>query len=242
MSSYQLILVMPAYNEEGCIADVVRSWNNFLGKHFRNEPFLVLIVNDGSKDHTGQILDKLAQELKTLRVLHQKNAGHGAAVLNGYRQAIELGATWVFQTDSDAQFVADDFLKLWAQRSQSNFILGYRRNRHDPLHRLIITRFVRLVLFILFGRYLKDSNIPFRLMRADFLKSLLPYIQNDFFAPNIFLSVLAKLKGQNLFDIPVTHIERQTGVVSIVRWKLIKVCFKSLAQIAKFRWQLLWQN
>ena len=230
-SSDSISIVMPAYNEEACIERVVTSWLEIL----KIIPGTLIVVDDGSRDRTGAILDQLAATIPQLKVIHQPNAGHGAAVVRGYREAIQLNANYVFQTDSDDQFRPEDFWNLWNNRMHSLFLLGYRKERHDALHRLVITRFVRVLLLILFGVWVKDSNIPFRLIRRDFLASAMEVLPAHAFAPNIFLSVVAAKKGCDLFSIPIGHVERKTGTVSIVRWKLVKICFRCVSELWAFR-------
>jgi len=234
----KLCLVMPVYNEEECIGQVVKDWAAEFSKHFQPDEFRLLVVNDGSKDKTGQILDDLAKELTCLVPFHQPNGGHGNAVYNGYKRALELNCEYVFQTDSDDQFVAADFHLLWQQRDKSEFILGQRKVRNDAFVRLIITRLVILLNLFLFWKYIPDANIPYRLMKSSFLGKLMQKMSFVPFIPNIFLSVLAKKHGADLLSIPVQHKERATGTVSILRWKLVKVCFLCARQLAQFRWSL----
>ncbi|GAA4419674.1 hypothetical protein GCM10023187_54210 [Nibrella viscosa] len=237
--SLLLSIVMPAYNEQECISLVVDQWIELLDREFPTDATRLIVVNDGSKDRTGEILDQLKERHPKLTVVHQKNGGHGNAVVNGYRQAVALESEYVFQTDSDDQFVSGDFKKLWDKRRQSPFILGYREIRHDAQARLWITRILRGSIAAIYGTYIMDSNIPFRLIRGSFLKQLLAQLPDPTpFAPNIFLAVMAKKAGYNTFDIPITHKERQTGTVSILKWKLLKVCMLSFRELAVFRLEL----
>lgn len=230
-----LCIVMPAYNEEGCIEPVVKSWLAILDKI----PGTMIVVNDGSRDNTRAILDRLAPTDARLQVVHQINAGHGAAVMNAYRLALKSGAEWVFQTDSDDQFHPDDFPAVWEKRNQSPFILGFREVREDAFHRKIISKIMQSMVVILFGTYIRDANIPYRLMRADFLRKLLALLPESLLTPNIFLSVLAKRAGVNLFEIPIRHQERKTGKVSILRWRLVKFCARAAVELLAFRFSLL---
>ena len=230
---------MPAYNEEEVIESVVKQWTDLLERHFPTENTRLIVINDGSRDKTGAILDQIKDRYPKLMVVHQPNGGHGNAVVNGYQQAVALDSEYVFQTDSDDQFVTDDFGKLWAQRNESPFILGYREERYDAFARLIITRILRLSIALIYGTYIMDSNIPFRLIRGTFLRKLLAQLPTPTpFAPNIFLAVMAKKAGFNTFDIPITHKERLTGTVSILKWKLLKVCIQSFKELAQFRMDL----
>ncbi len=232
-------IVMPAYNEEECIEQVVGMWTSFLSKTFPDKNTKLIVINDGSKDKTGAILDRIAPSINNLLVVHQKNGGHGNAVVNGYKKAVALESDWVFQTDSDDQFITDDVNKLWQKRNESNFILGYREVRFDAPARLVITRILKTTIFLAYGTYLNDSNIPFRLIKGEYLKKLLNQLPNpEPFAPNIFLAVMAKKAGQNTFDIPIVHKERLTGTVSILKWKLIQVCMQSFRELLTFRLEL----
>jgi glycosyltransferase involved in cell wall biosynthesis len=231
---------MPAYNEEEIIETVVKNWTAFLDKHFQNAgETRLIVVNDGSRDKTGAILDRIAPQYSKLVVVHQPNGGHGKAAVTAYQKAVELNSEWVFQTDSDDQFVAEDVLKLWDKRHESDFILGYRQVRHDAPFRLFVTKVLQASLFTIYGTFISDSNIPFRLIRGTYLKKLLAQLPNPVpFAPNIFLAVMAKKAGQKTFDIPITHKERATGEVSIQKMKLLKVCWQSFKELARFRSEL----
>jgi dolichol-phosphate mannosyltransferase len=228
------VLVMPAYNEEACIATVLAGWiaefDRLFGRDFR-----IIVVNDGSRDRTGEILDSVAGAEPRLRVIHQQNSGHGGALLHAYREALVLKPGHVFHVDSDDQFKPADFEQLWVRRQQSPCILGNRSVRHDAFHRLVITRILRVVLLLLYGRYLKDSNIPYRLLERRFLDEALRIIPATTFAPNIFIAVLGARLDADLMHLPVSHEDRKTGTVSIVRWKLIRVCIRCVGELLRFR-------
>lgn len=234
--SIKLAIVMPAYNEQDCMAEVVKIWSDLLDNEFAGENTRLIVVNDGSKDNTGKILDELKPQFPKLIVVHQQNGGHGNAVVHAYRKAVELGAEYIFQTDSDDQFIPEDVKLLWAKRNQSKFILGYRQIRHDDPFRLLITRILRYSMFFVYGTFIMDSNIPFRLIEGNFLKKLLSQLPSPVpFAPNIFLAIMAKKSGQELFNIPIVHKERATGEVSIRKMKLLKVCWQSFNELLDFR-------
>ncbi len=233
-----LTVVIPVYNEQDCIEEVLSSWGNFLNGYLKGVSFNIVVVNDGSKDNTPKILDEIKGKYPYLHVVHQKNGGHGEAVLNGYAEALKFSPDWVFQVDSDNQFLPDDFPKLWEKREKSNFMLGYRKKRYDEFNRLIITRIVRVIIFMMYGVWVNDSNIPYRLIKGNYLTLLLRDLPGRPFAPNIFLTVMAKKDGNDLMFIPVTHKERETGQVSIIKWKLLKVCFRSAKELVGFAFSI----
>jgi len=235
--SHKVAIVMPAYNEGEVIAEVVEKWTGLLKKGFKEEDQPILIVvNDGSKDNTWETLAELAKTNPILVPVNQPNGGHGNAVVNAYKKALELNAEYVFQTDSDDQFETEDFFKLWEKRHESNFILGYRKQRFDAPIRLVITRILKASIFLFFGTPIEDSNIPFRLIKGSFLKKQIENLPDPTpFAPNIFIAVMAKKSGQKLFSIPITHKDRHTGEVSIKKMKLLKVCWQSFKELVAFR-------
>jgi glycosyltransferase involved in cell wall biosynthesis len=235
--SHKVAIVMPAYNEGEVIAEVVEKWTDLLKKGFKEEDKPILIVvNDGSKDNTWETLSQLEKTNPLLVAVNQPNGGHGNAVVNAYKKALELDAEYVFQTDSDDQFETEDFFKLWDKRQESNFILGYRKQRFDAPIRLVITRILKASIFLFFGTPIEDSNIPFRLIKGSFLKKQIESLPDPTpFAPNIFIAVMAKKSGQKLFSIPITHKDRHTGEVSIKKMKLLKVCWQSFKELVAFR-------
>lgn len=225
-------VVMPCYNESACIADVISRWQAALRAEL-GDNYRLLVIDDGSTDGTAPVLDSLANP--TLLVIHQPNGGHGRAILAGYAQALELGAEYVFQTDSDDQMQPQDFSRLWQRRGESRFILGRRHIRQDALHRRLMSRAADRCISLCFGLPMHDSNVPFRLMKADFLRQLLRDIPSGVFAPNIFLSVAAARRGEKLLHIPVTHLPRRTGKCSLASFRLLGAGFRTLRELLRYQ-------
>ncbi|RME61111.1 MAG: glycosyltransferase family 2 protein, partial [Candidatus Dadabacteria bacterium] len=203
-----LTVVIPAYNEEECIKEAVNSWINVINKIPSNtenntKKGVLIVVNDGSKDKTGEILAQLQKEFgeERLLVINQENKGHGAAVVRGYKQALKLNPCWIFQTDSDNQFYPEDFWKLWEVRKDSPFILGIRGDRADAWYRKCISLCVMSLIRVFFGIWVKEANVPFRLIKAKYLKELINKIPQDAFAPNIFLSIEAGKEGKITYTV-----------------------------------------
>ena len=220
---------MPCYNEEDCIEFVVQDWVKTIRS--RDLRFEFIVVNDGSRDRSKEILDNLSNKIHELQVIHQPNSGHGPALRHGLENA---RGDWILHIDSDNQVLASEFWKLWDQRREYEYLLGIRIKRHDALHRLIITRILCLVLYLYFGTYLRDSNIPYKLVRKQELEKLLQLIPQKVFAPSIFMSIAAA-KLFRIKEVPITHLARETGTVSIVRLKLLRCCIQCVRELATFR-------
>jgi len=229
------IVVMPAFNEEACIGEVCREWLTMLEGVPGSR---LLVVNDGSTDRTAKILDALAQGSPALTVVHQGNAGHGAAILHGYHKALEMGCEWVCQVDSDGQFEARDFAELWARARHCRFVLGYRRRRRDPLHRRALSAALRVLILVLFGAHIRDPNVPFRLMEARYLDELLARVPATAFAPNVFLSILARRCGRDFCEVQVAHASRRAGAGSLGMWRLLRLLPRCVKELLGFRSRL----
>jgi len=190
----ELLVVMPVYNEEASIRQVVREWDGELGRHLQN--FRLLVINDGSTDATRQRLTELQTEIgPRLEVIHRENRGHGQSCLQGYRQAVEQKCEWVLQLDSDGQCDPRYFKLFWEQREQFDVIYGKRVRRDDGWQRLVASWVLKVVVLI-WGRALCfDPNVPYRLMRPQILPSALAAIPADFFLGNVALAVLLQRAG-----------------------------------------------
>ena len=193
---------MPAYNESAAIESVCLEWLALAA----GRAFIFIVIDDGSRDATGALLDQLALQHGALRVTHQPNQGHGAAVLHGYRQAIDAGAEWIFQVDSDGQFTPADFDAVWAERLRGPCVLGYRRRRADSWLRKALSGLKGALTGLLFGVRLRDPNVPFRLFDARLLETLLAHLPPRAFAPNVFLAAMAAGAGAAVREVPVTHM------------------------------------
>jgi glycosyltransferase involved in cell wall biosynthesis len=224
------ITVMPVYNEQHCVERVCREWL----EQIREIGGWLLVVDDGSCDATPEILARLGAGEERLRVVRQANAGHGAAILHGYQQALALGCEWVFQVDSDGEIPAALFARLWEQRDRAAFLLGHRTGRliHPP--RLALSRVLRWMLSMMFGIRLRDPNIPYRLMRAAELRQLLAHVPPDAFAPNVFLALLAAKAGW-LAEGPEVPVEPRHGVSSIRGWRMARVALRCAGELWRFR-------
>src|SRR5690606_21860018 len=115
---------------------------------------------------------------------------------------------------------------------------GVRVRRNDPPFRLFLTRQIRRTLRPLFGVRLRDANVPFKVVRRSAWEAARPYIPEDTLAPSLFLAVFMKVRGMDVAEVDVAHKERETGVASIRRWKLLRFCGRAFRQLLAFRRRL----
>ena len=153
----QRIIVIPAYNEERTIADVVRGAVKFADR--------VIVVDDGSRDESA----KLAKDAGAVVVRHAVNRGVGAALGTGIEAAIRLGADSVVTMDADGQHFAEDAGKVFERLAQGDveFVIGSRLKKGDqpgnmPVHRVIFNTIGNILTFFLFGVWVTDSQSGLR--------------------------------------------------------------------------------
>ena len=222
----RLFIIIPAYNEESNIEQVVRDWYPVVEKYGTDSRLVV--IDDGSRDNTYKILEDLTASMPRLTALTKANAGHGATVLFGYKYALENGADYVFQTDSDGQTLPSEFEPFWISRNKYDITIGYRNKRRDGMSRVFVTRVLRLVVYLCFRVSVLDANTPYRIMSAATLKDNLEYVPDDFFLTNVALSAIYKKRRQKVHFIPITFRPRQGGTNSINIVKIIKVGLSSI--------------
>lgn len=217
----KLFAIIPAYNEQDNIRDVINAWYDVITA--TSPDSRLVVIDDGSKDDTFRIMQEEAAEKPALIALHKENSGHGATVLYGYRYALENGADFVFQTDSDGQTLPSEFGMFYRRRHEYPFIIGLRKDRKDGFFRILTNRVLRLVVRTVFKIDLKDINTPYRLMERSLLEDCLRYIPEDFNLSNVILTVVAARRGYRGLYIPVTFRNRQGGKNSINIKKIFKI-------------------
>ncbi|GMV11432.1 MAG: hypothetical protein AMXMBFR55_31660 [Gemmatimonadota bacterium] len=227
----QLSVVMPAYNEaDGIHAAIDAVRGNVLDRIPRSE---LVVVNDGSRDNTGAILDDIAGLDPRVRAVHKANGGHGPAIMTGVGAA---RGEYVFLVDSDNQIPLEEFAPFWAAvQGGKDAAFGVRRVRHDADLRKVLTVVIRQSLRLLFGVQLYDANVPYKLLRRSLWEDARRLIPDGTLAPSLSLAVFAARRGYDIAFIDVTHKDRETGTVSIRRWKLVKFCARALRQLLDFR-------
>lgn len=218
-----LYIVIPAYNEEANIRQVIEEWYPVIERHNENTMSRLVIIDDGSRDNTYAIIKECAQSRPFLSPITKTNAGHGATILYGYHYALAHNATYIFQTDSDGQTTSDEFEQFWNRKEDYDMVIGHRNHREDGISRIIVTKVLKFIIKLCFGVWITDSNTPFRLMNAASLKECMLLIPNDFYLANVMLSVIYTKKGYRVKYLPITFRARQGGVNSINITRIMKI-------------------
>ena len=130
-----LYIVIPAYNEAENIRQVIRDWYEIIEK-FGDENSRLVIFDDGSKDKTFSIMLEEQKSRPMFEAITKSNSGHGATLLTAYRYAIDHGAKFIFQTDSDGQTIPSEFEQFWRIRKSFDMVIGNRVARQRGIEAL----------------------------------------------------------------------------------------------------------
>jgi len=227
----RLSVIMPVYNEQDAIVAAVSEVQQHVLDQVPDAELVV--VDDGSRDRTGTLLDEAARQDARLRVIHKSNGGHGSALLTGLNEA---SGEYVFLIDSDRQIPLDGFAAAWAQvMAGRDAVFGVRRRRYDPKLRLYLSRMIRDSVNVLFNVKLQDANVPYKLFRRAVWSEVRDCIPDGTLAPSMFFAIAAKSRGYSIVEIDVIHKERDTGEVTLRHFRLLKFCARGLAQMFGLR-------
>jgi glycosyltransferase involved in cell wall biosynthesis len=201
-----LSIFFPAYNDAGTIASLALVAH--MTARSLTPDYEIIVVEDGSPDHTGELLDEMARHFPWLKVVHhEKNRGYGGALRSGFASASK---ELVFYTDGDAQYDPRELVALIeAFGPQVDFVNGYKIGRSDPLHRRIIGRVYHWFVKLAFGLRLRDVDCDFRLMR----RSVFERVKLTRDSGVICVELMKKVQdhGFRIAQVPVHHFHRSYG-------------------------------
>ncbi len=231
-----VVVLIPTYNERDNIREVVEQ---ILALRLRHE-LKVLVVDDNSPDRTWDVVQKLGRSNDRVQLLlRTKRRGRGAAGVDGFRRALEMGADFVVEMDGDfshqpcyiPQLV--DACQIYDLVLGSRFVHGGKDANRSPLRR-IITFFVRNYIRSRFRLTVRDASSGFRCFRRAVLEAV---DLDDFISvgPSVVLEILYKTHrlGFSIGEIPITFIDRERGRTKLNFLTLIE----TLVMVIKFKRQ-----
>ena len=222
-----LSIFFPVYNDWGTIASMVAE--SIITASKFSDDFEIILVDDGSRQKTKDILTFLEATFPQVRVVtHKKNRGYGGALKTGFQEASK---EFVFYTDGDAQYDVRELEKLIQVLDDSiDVVNGWKIKRHDPFYRVVLGKIYQYTAKLLFSLPIKDVDCDFRLMRKSVFDNV--YLSSN--SGTICVEMVHKLhrKGVRFAEAPVTHYFRSSGKSEFFN-------FKRLARVAR-DFSLLW--
>ena len=220
----ELSYFFPAHNEEENVEQLVEEALTTLPA--LADRFEIIIVNDGSRDSTGRIADRLAAASPDVvrAVHHPTNLGYGAALRSGFG-ASRFGA--ISFTDGDRQFRVADLGRLidrLAEADGPDVVAGFRIRRADPPIRTLYARLYRLANRIFFGVSVRDIDCACKLFRRDSLTGIRVESGGAFFSAELLIRLQAA--SRRIVEVGVPHYPRTagspTGAKPSVIWRAVK--------------------
>lgn len=223
----ELSVFFPAYNEEGNIENTVKKALKILPKIAKE--YEVIVVDDGSKDKTGEIADRLAKEVKEIKVVHHRsNRGYGEALKSGYYNA-KYG--WIACTDADGQFDFSEITKLLEKTKSCEVIVGYRMDRQDSLLRKFNGWGWTMLVNFLLDLDVRDVDCSFKLVKKDVIKKIprLESTRGGMISPELLAK--AGKAGFKICEVGVHHYPRGAGEQTGANFRVIVRSFVDLFKL-----------
>jgi len=222
-----ITVFFPCYNEAANISELVNKTLAILNK--LTSDFEIVIVDDGSTDGTGKVIDTLAADIDSVKAVHhEKNLGYGAALQSGFKAATK---ELVFYTDGDGQFDVGEMPALLGLMRQYDIVSCYRLNRQEGLIRKLNGWAWTKLVCRMFGMKIKDIDCGFKL----FKRSIFDNIEIRSTGALIDAEILARAarKGYTVTQAGVHHYPRKTGEQSGANLSVIFRAFKELLKLRK---------
>jgi len=227
----ELSLFFPAYNEESNLKNTIEKAIPVLKQvALRYE---ILIINDGSKDKTGEVALQLARKYPFIRVVtHSPNRGYGAALKSGmYKSRFD----WIAFTDSDGQFDFSEITKFIKKQKETkaDLVIGYYLKRAVPFYRILGSKIWELSVWLLFGLKVTDTDCGFKFFKKEVVEKI-PKLEAER-GPFISSEFLIKVQkaGFKIVEVGVHHYPRKAGQQTGSSLKVILSGLKDLIRLKR---------
>jgi glycosyltransferase involved in cell wall biosynthesis len=225
MRDISLSMFFPCYNEEANVERTTLAALEVCRTRFTD--FEIIIVDDGSRDRTGEIADELARQHEQVRAVHnQPNRGYGGALQRGFEEARK---EWVFFTDGDGQFDIGEIDRLVDLLDRYDVAVGYRLDRQDPAIRKLNAWCWTTLCNGLFGMHIRDIDCAFKLLPRRLLNEITLHSQGALISAELLAR--ATRKGCRIGQVGVHHYPRTAGTPTGANPRVILRAFAELIKL-----------
>ncbi len=228
------LVIVPTYNERENIARLIPAI-------LEQDPSLeVLVVDDGSPDGTGAVVDGLASCNPRVHALHRSGKlGLGTAYVAGFKWSLERGYDFVFEMDSDFSHSPDRLPGFLEAIRTNDLVIGsrYQDGRVNvvnwPMSRLLLSYFANIYARIVTGLRIFDTTAGFRCFRRDVLASIdLDSVRSNGYAFQIEMTFRAWKKGFRIVEIPIVFVDRLEGTSKMSK----RIVREAVWMVWRLRW------
>lgn len=216
----------PCYNDSGSIETLVRDADNVVKN--LTDKYEIIVIDDGSKDNSREILNELTKTFKNLKLLfHSNNRGYGGALKTGFKTA---SCDLVFYTDGDGQYDVKELPLLHALMTDDvNFINGIKMQRGDAEYRVIFGNLHKFITRWAFWLPIVDVDCDFRFIRRELLEKI--KLKSNSGSICVELVKKAERAGAIFREVSVHHYDRKFGSSQFFRIDKIIYTYLDLAQL-----------
>lgn len=217
-----LSIFLPSHNEEANVERVVGGYLDELPNVADN--YEVIVVNDGSRDRTGEVAGRLAAENPRVKVVnHEVNRGYGGAVISGIRAAT---MPYVMLSDGDGQFDPKDVEKLAVFMPEFDVVVGRRVHRADHLIRRLNGNAWTILVRLVLGVTISDIDCGFKMFKREFLDGMELRAHGAMISTELMARLMGR--GARIKEVDVRHLPRTAGEQSGASLPVVIRAFKEL--------------
>lgn len=228
--------VIPCYNEETNIVKVLKDADRALNHICRN--YEIIVVDDGSNDQSLELMEKLAEDNKHIRIVtHQKNKGYGAAIMSGISAA---QGDIIIMVDGDGQFDLREFSYITKGLKYADVVIGYRIKRRDPFIRRLNSLIFNWAVRVFFGLWVKDLNCSMKGFRREVVEQLDIISQGALINADILTQTMRR--GFKVVQVPIHHFPRVSGIPTGGNFGVIMRSFFEYSRLFIREFPLRWKE
>lgn len=237
------VIIIPTYNEKENIEKIIRKIFSL------QEPFHILVIDDGSPDGTASIVKSLMKEFpQSLHIIERKGKlGLGTAYITGFRWAVANGYEYIFEMDADFSHNPDDLPRLYdaCRNGGADLAIGSRYCNgisviNWPIGRVIMSYYASAYVRTVLGMKVYDTTAGFKCYRRKVLETIdLDNIRMKGYGFQIEMKYNTYRLGFKIKEVPIIFVDRKegtskmsSGIFGEAFWGVLKMRFRRIRPVA----------